>query len=100
MKINISCKLYTVTVNFIIYGVRLSMDNKYTHLCLLFQSWYSLEGSPEIGAQVWSDLGYLNCLRHLFRWTTDLKLFEEKTFFSSCIATSPGYQLPQIPWFE
>ena len=27
-----------------------------------------LDGISEIGAQVWSDFGNLNCLRHLFRW--------------------------------
>ena len=36
------------------------------------------------GAQVWSDIGYTNCLRHLFRSRviTNLNLFFRKDLFA------------------
>ena len=43
-----------------------------------------LDGNSEIGANVWSYLGYLICLRHLIRWraVTNLFFFLRKYPFS------------------
>ena len=51
-----------------------------------------LDGYSEIGAHDWSDLGYLNCLRHLLgpRAVTNLIFFLKKrhVFFHTCAPSS------------
>ena len=50
---------------------------------LSINSWY-LDGNPEIGAHVRSNLCYLICLRHLIRSRAVTRYFlSEKTFFAS-----------------
>ena len=40
-----------------------------------------IDGSSEIGAHIiWSDLGYLICLRHLSRWNIDIYNFRLKYY--------------------
>ena len=46
-----------------------------------------LDGNSEMGAHVWSNLGYQICLRHLYTSkVTNLKLFREKKLFSLIFA--------------
>ena len=53
-----------------------------------------LDGDSEIGAHVWRDLGYLICLRHLFRSTafTNITFFLWKDIYMRNIVTY--YKLP------
>ena len=52
-----------------------------------------LLGKSEIGPQVWSDIGYLNCLRHLFGsrvviYIWHFVLLSEKTYLHTCATCS------------
>ena len=47
-----------------------------------------LDGYSEIGAQVRSDLGYLICLRHLFKSRTVTNLKESHIFLHTCAKCS------------
>ena len=46
-----------------------------------------LDGISQIGAHDWSDLGYLICLRRVFRSRADTNMFvfSKKTYFSSYV---------------
>ena len=50
-----------------------------------------VDGISEVGTHVWSDLGYLNCLRHLFRSTEVTK--KRPHLRHTCAASSdlPSY---------
>ena len=57
-----------------------------------------LSGYSEIGAHVWSPLGYLICLRHLFRSRTDLVIVFQPFLIPAHHDLS--YHLIPWPWVE
>ena len=81
-----------------------NLVSELTTLSLLLSPWY-FNGNSEIGAPVWSDLGYLICLRHLFRSrvVTHLKLISGKTCFlhkcAKCSEFSSNINTIFIYWY-
>ena len=61
---------------------------------------FILHGNSDIGAHVWSNTGYLICLRHLIRSraVTNRIFFSEKTYLPSNVSTMTATVIYYVQW--